>query len=131
MSCPLLPPEPMTTCPRNRTLTPYERISNNKGCIIYFLELYSNMLCKLLTVTLQRAVPWLRQLVNSLLLQKPGSLPREFLVGFMVDTVTLGHIFLRVLRFSPIFLIPPMFHTHNSFIYNHCCVIVAIDSIIK
>jgi hypothetical protein len=30
-------------------------------------------------------------------------------VGFVVDKVALGHVFLRVLRFSPISIIPPHF----------------------
>jgi hypothetical protein len=32
-------------------------------------------------------------------------------VGFVVDKVALGHVFLRVLRFSPVSMIPPSFPT--------------------
>jgi hypothetical protein len=50
----------------------------------------------------------------------------------MVDKVPLGHIFLRVLRFSPINIIPPMLEAH-SFIY-HChqtARISARDNVVK
>jgi hypothetical protein len=33
-------------------------------------------------------------------------------VGFVVDEVALGHIFLPVILFSPVGIIPPMLHTH-------------------
>jgi hypothetical protein len=36
----------------------------------------------------------------------PGSVH----VGFVVDKVTLGQVFLRALRFSPVNFIPPVFH---------------------
>jgi hypothetical protein len=31
-------------------------------------------------------------------------------VGFVVDKVALGQVFLRVLRFSPVNFIPPVLH---------------------
>jgi hypothetical protein len=31
-------------------------------------------------------------------------------VGFVVDKVSLGQVFLRVLRFSPVNFIPPVLH---------------------
>jgi hypothetical protein len=31
-------------------------------------------------------------------------------IGFVVDKVTLGHPFLRIFRFSPVRVIPPMIH---------------------
>jgi branched-subunit amino acid transport protein len=35
-------------------------------------------------------------------------------VGFVVDKVALGQVFLRVLPFSPASIIPPLFHSHLS-----------------
>jgi hypothetical protein len=46
------------------------------------------------------AVLWLRALVAGLLRQRPGFAPGSIHVGFLVDKVALGQIFLRVLRFS-------------------------------
>jgi hypothetical protein len=40
----------------------------------------------------------------------PGSIH----VGFVVDNVTLGQAFLRVLRFPPANIIPPLLHIHPS-----------------
>jgi hypothetical protein len=36
--------------------------------------------------------------------------PRSVHVGFVVDKVALGQVFLRVLRFSPVNFIPPVLH---------------------
>jgi hypothetical protein len=49
------------------------------------------------------AVPWLKRLVLS---------PRR--PGFAVDKVALGQVFLRVIRFSPASIIPPLPHIHLS-----------------
>jgi hypothetical protein len=38
--------------------------------------------------------------------KNPGSVH----VGFVVDKVALGQVFSRVLRFSPVSFIPPVFH---------------------
>jgi hypothetical protein len=46
-----------------------------------------------------RAVPWLRRLVAGLLLRRPGFDPGSVHVGFMVDKVALGQVFLRVVGF--------------------------------
>jgi hypothetical protein len=35
-------------------------------------------------------------------------------VGFVVDKVALGHVFLLVFRFSPANVIPPLLHIHLS-----------------
>jgi hypothetical protein len=46
--------------------------------------------------------------------KKPGQAkkknPRSVHVGFVVDKVALGQVFPRVLRFSPVNLIPPVLH---------------------
>jgi hypothetical protein len=57
-----------------------------------------------------KAVPWLRRLVAGLSLSRPGSDPGSVHVGFVVEKVALGQVFPRVLRFSPVSFIPPVFH---------------------
>jgi hypothetical protein len=52
-----------------------------------------------------RAVPWLRRLVAGLSLRRPGSIHVEF----VVEKVALGQVFVPVLRFSPVSIIPPSF----------------------
>jgi hypothetical protein len=42
-------------------------------------------------------------------------------VRFVINNVALGQVFLPVLGFSPVSIIPPMLHTH-SFIYHRCCI---------
>ena len=58
----------------------------------------------------QMAVPWLRRLVAGLPPRMPGFDPGSVHVEFVVDKVALGQVFLRVLRFSPVNFIPPVFH---------------------
>jgi hypothetical protein len=52
----------------------------------------------------------------------PGFNPRPVHVGFTVDEVTLGQAFLRVLKFPPFNVIPPVLHTHffylSQMLYN-------------
>jgi hypothetical protein len=48
------------------------------------------------------AVPWLRRLTAGLLPRRPGFDPGSDHVGFAVDKVALGQVFLRILRFSPV-----------------------------
>jgi hypothetical protein len=59
-----------------------------------------------------KAVPWLRWLVAGLSLRRPGLAPGSIHVGFVVGKVALGQVFLRVLRFSPVSIIPPALQTH-------------------
>lgn len=49
-----------------------------------------------------KAVPWLRWLVSSSSLYRPGFSPRPIHVEFVVDKKVLGHISLWILQFSPI-----------------------------
>jgi hypothetical protein len=49
-----------------------------------------------------QAVPWLRSLVAGLSPRRPWFAPGSIHVGFVVDKVALGQVFLRVLRFSPV-----------------------------
>jgi hypothetical protein len=46
--------------------------------------------------TLYMAVPWLKEFVTDLLPQRPGFDPRLVHVGFVVDEVALGQVFLKV-----------------------------------
>jgi hypothetical protein len=55
-----------------------------------------------------RAVPLLRRLVAGLSQRRPGFDPRAVDVGFVVDKVALGQVFLKELRFSPV---PCQFHS--------------------
>jgi hypothetical protein len=57
---------------------------------------------------LQGAMPWLRSLVAGLSPRRPGFAPGSIHVGFVVDKMALGQVFLRVLRFSPVNIIPPL-----------------------
>jgi hypothetical protein len=45
-------------------------------------------------------VPWLRWLVADLSPRRPGFDPGSIYVGFVLDKVSLGQVFPRVLRFS-------------------------------
>jgi hypothetical protein len=51
-----------------------------------------------------RAVPWLRSLVTGLSPRRPRFAPGSIHVGFVVDKVALGQVFLQVLQFSPVSL---------------------------
>jgi hypothetical protein len=53
-----------------------------------------------------KAVPWLRSLVAGLSPRRPGFAPWSIHVGFAVDKVALGQVYL-VLRFSPVNIIRP------------------------
>ena len=57
-----------------------------------------------------KAVLWLRRLVAGLPPRRPGFDPGSVLVGFVVDKVALGQVFLRLLRFSSVTFIPPVLH---------------------
>jgi hypothetical protein len=57
-----------------------------------------------------QAVPWLRRLVVGLSPRRPGFDPGSVYVGFVVDKVSLGQVFPRVLRFSPVSFTPPVLH---------------------
>jgi hypothetical protein len=51
------------------------------------------------------AVSWLRRLVAGLSHCRPGFSLRSVHVGFVVDKVALGQVFLRDLRFSSVIII--------------------------
>jgi hypothetical protein len=60
----------------------------------------------------------------------PGFSPRPVHVGFVIDYVTLGQNFPRVVRFSPVTISLPLLQG-SSFIYHRHCTIVAIQSVAK
>jgi hypothetical protein len=53
-----------------------------------------------------KAIKWLRWSVTGLSQQRPSFMPGSVRVGFVVDKVALGQVFLQVLQFSPINIIP-------------------------
>jgi hypothetical protein len=59
------------------------------------------------------AVPQLRRLVVGFSQRRPKFAPRSVHVGSVVDIVVLGQVFLRVLRFSSVHIIPPLLHIHS------------------
>jgi len=61
-------------------------------------------------------VPWLWRLIASLSPQVPEFDPRPVRVTFMVGRGALGQVFLRLIRFFPVSVIPPVHHTH---IFHH------------
>jgi hypothetical protein len=61
------------------------------------------------------AVPWLRSLVAGLSPQRPGFAPGSIHLGFVMDKVALGKVFLRVLRFSPVNI---SFHRRSPNLYH-------------
>jgi hypothetical protein len=63
--------------------------------------------------TFFEAVPYLRRLFAVFSLRRPGFAPRPVYFGFMLDKMTLRQVFLRILRFFPVRIIPPLFHIHS------------------
>jgi hypothetical protein len=55
------------------------------------------------------AVPWPRQLLAGLSPLIPGFAPSSIHVRFVVEKVALEKVFLRILLFSPVNIIPPSF----------------------
>jgi len=52
-------------------------------------------------------------------------------VGFAVDEVVVGLIFLRSFRFCLFSFILPLLHIHNSLTYQRRCIILAAESTVK
>jgi hypothetical protein len=73
------------------------------------------------------SVPWLVLLLTSLLIWRPRFCHQSVCVGFLVGNVALGQVFLLVLQFSPVTIIPPVLHSH-SFICHLCYIFLAVDS---
>jgi hypothetical protein len=60
------------------------------------------------------AVPWLKRLVAGLSSRRPAFVPGSVHVAFAVAEMALGQVYLRVIRFFPVNIIPPLLHTHLS-----------------
>jgi hypothetical protein len=76
-------------------------------------------------------VPWLKRLVASPSSRRPGFVPGSTSVGFVVDKVALGQVFLRVVRFS---LVNISFHHRSTLIYHRpmrCAIALTKQHIIK
>jgi hypothetical protein len=67
------------------------------------------------------AVPWHSRLVAGFSQRRSGFAHRAVHVGFVVDKITLTQVFLRVLQFSPVSIIPLLLHIH-------ACIIWGIDN---
>ena len=50
---------------------------------------------------------------NVVIGRKPGFDPSLVRLGFAVDKVVVGQVYLRVLRFFPVNIIPPVVHAHS------------------
>jgi hypothetical protein len=59
------------------------------------------------------AVPWLRLLVAGVSPRRPWFAPGSVHVGFVVDEVAPGQVFLRALLCSPVYIIPLWFSIHT------------------
>ena len=75
---------------------------------------------RLFPFTFHRPVPWLWRVAAGISSRRSGFGLRLVRVRFMVDKVGLGQVFLQVLRFYPVSIIPPMFHTFSCtcFLYE-------------
>ena len=63
------------------------------------------------------ALPYVRQLIPGLLHWRPGFHSNLVLVGFAVYIMLLEKIFLGVLQFFLVIIIPSMFHMHSFICY--------------
>ena len=52
-------------------------------------------------------------------------------VGNAVDKEAMGEVSLRVLRIYPVSIIPPLLHTHISFICIQSYIILALNGVVK
>jgi hypothetical protein len=105
-------PYPRPLSPGRRTVShvryeQYERCLHTpllKMHTIYFSE---TLVYTCITTQNYSIVGRLRPLAAGLSPRRPGFAPGSTHVGFVVDKVALGQVFLRVLRFSPVNIIPP------------------------
>jgi hypothetical protein len=87
--------------------------------IIFIMQVYC-VLCEVRTQILYtieiefrlQTLPLLRQLVSGLSSRIPVIDLRSFHVGFVVEKMTVGQVFLWVLRYYPVIIILPTLHTH-------------------
>jgi hypothetical protein len=69
-------------------------------------------------VTGYRAMPYLKRLFAGLSARRSGFASRAIHLIFVVGKVALGQVSLRVLRFSPVSIIPPPLHIHSCIIWG-------------
>jgi hypothetical protein len=96
--------------PFNLTGTRHSTLSNVSECVCVcvYIYIYIYICCAV-------AAPWLRWLVADQSPRSPGFAPDSTHMGFVVDKVALGQIFLRVLRvFSCQYHSTVVIHTHIS-----------------
>lgn len=79
---------------------------------------------------MEEGVPWLRWFVDVLLKWWPGINLSSVLVGFVVEEVAPGKVYLLVLRLFPATVILPGLRIH-SFIYHRRYIMFGIRSIVK
>jgi hypothetical protein len=98
-----------------------EYITRNKAVFIFQPLILSFGLSLIegqnVTSNILEAIPWLRQLVTSLSLQRLRFHPRLPYVGFVVDKVALEQVFLQLLQFSPVSNIPSILHDYSFICY--------------
>jgi hypothetical protein len=70
-------------------------------------------LCFYSATVKSKTMPWLRRLFAGFLLRRLGFTPTQVYVGLLVDIVALLHVFLRVLRYPPVSIIPPGLPNHS------------------
>jgi hypothetical protein len=63
-------------------------------------------------VHLSMAMPWLRQLVTGLSLQRPGFDNSPVYVRFIVERILLDKSLSKYYQVSHITVVPPLLHTH-------------------
>jgi hypothetical protein len=86
-----------------------------KVIIISLQQLQITPLAVSSTSSILKAVSWLRRFVAGLSPRRLGFSLGSVHVGFVVDKVILGQVFLRVLRLSSVSIIPlVVLHTHVS-----------------
>jgi hypothetical protein len=76
-------------------------------------------------------IPWLWMLGDHLSLQRHGFDSSPVHMGFVVELVETGEVFLQILWFSPVSIIPPLLNIHISLIYNWYYTISATGIIIS
>jgi len=74
-----------------------------------------------------RVVSCFGQLLSGLSLQSASFSHSAVFVGFVVDRILLGHVFLLVLQFSFITVISLMLHPYISFRCDQYYIILAVD----
>jgi hypothetical protein len=74
-------------------------------------------------------MPWLRRLVGGLSPRRPGFDPRPVRGRFVVDRLSLGQVFLRIIRFLRVSIIPSMFHTHLHACLMTFCTVLHVECV--